>query len=292
MNTTLDSAARTLRKKTGAAFQIAEISLPRPLRLPGVRLAYYTGLNFGDMLSLITVQHFLKSKVRYGHYRGADILAIGSILDPLQKWGNPRKPLIWGSGLIQPGPQWRGDPIDVRAVRGHLTKSRVESCIEREIALGDPGLLVSRIFPELLGIRTRYSISIIPHIFDMGSDELADAKRINPAVHIISPKAPPYVVLEQIAASKVVLSSSLHGLICADALGIPNYWCPMSNKLEGGSYKFEDYYSIYNLAPDPLRLTTAITEDLSTARHTRIRDMIGSIQESLQDSFPTVDLQG
>lgn len=44
---------------------------------------------------------------------------------------------------------------------------------------------------------------------------------------------------------KCVLSSSLHGLIVADALGVPNRRIVLSDKIIGGDLKFDDYYSVY-----------------------------------------------
>ena len=48
-------------------------------------------------------------------------------------------------------------------------------------------------------------------------------------------------ILDFIAGSKVILSSSLHGLIFSHSLGIPALY--LSNQ---SPYKFKDYYSVYD----------------------------------------------
>lgn len=48
-------------------------------------------------------------------------------------------------------------------------------------------------------------------------------------------------ILDFIAGSKVILSSSLHGLIFSHSLGVPALY--LSNQ---PPYKFKDYYSVYD----------------------------------------------
>ena len=48
-------------------------------------------------------------------------------------------------------------------------------------------------------------------------------------------------ILDFIAGSKVILSSSLHGLIFSHSLGVPALY--LSNQ---SPYKFKDYYSVYD----------------------------------------------
>ena len=47
--------------------------------------------------------------------------------------------------------------------------------------------------------------------------------------------------LRAIGECEMIASSSLHGLIVADALGIPNWRVSFARELKGGDFKFRDY---------------------------------------------------
>jgi pyruvyltransferase len=48
-------------------------------------------------------------------------------------------------------------------------------------------------------------------------------------------------VVDQILDCELILSSSLHGLIIADAYGVPNVWMKCSDKTFDGAFKYQDY---------------------------------------------------
>lgn len=246
------------RWKIRSARYLAKSHIPRPLRRQAVHLSYYNGGNFGDALSPLVTEFALGAPVVESHFAGADLSAIGSILDPLQRWGNRLNPIVWGSGFIQEGGRWKGRSIRPVAVRGVLTRERVQHLAEPRIPLGDPGLLVRRIFPEFLDVQKRYRVSLIPHISESFDPIVAELRQQDPGLHVINVRSDPRRVLEEIAASGVVFSSSLHGLVCSDALGVPNAWTPLSAKLEGREYKFIDYYSAFGRAPNPLIAAEAL----------------------------------
>jgi len=56
----------------------------------------------------------------------------------------------------------------------------------------------------------------------------------------ISPSWDPLEVVRQIGSCKRIVTSSLHGMIVADAFGIPRR-VEICNKLDGGTFKFRDY---------------------------------------------------
>ena len=63
----------------------------------------------------------------------------------------------------------------------------------------------------------------------------------NQGVKIIDICAGEKEFINELLEVENVISSSLHGLIMADAYGIPNARVNISNKLIGGHFKFKDY---------------------------------------------------
>ena len=69
----------------------------------------------------------------------------------------------------------------------------------------------------------------------------------------------------------------------ADALGIPNQWFVASNELIGGRHKFDDYYSIFDIEPEPIRLPRA---SLATLCEGYARTGLEGRKQALIESFP------
>jgi pyruvyltransferase len=66
-------------------------------------------------------------------------------------------------------------------------------------------------------------------------------KRYNREIHFIDIQANPFSVIREIDKCQNILSSSLHGLVFADALNIPNAWSELSDRVSGKGFKFRDY---------------------------------------------------
>lgn len=274
------------RWKIRSARYLAQSKIPHALRHQAVHLGFYNGRNFGDILSKRVTEFVLGERVVEGHYAGADLTAIGSILGVLEKWKNPHSPYIWGSGFIEEGGRWKGRDVHPVAVRGELTRERLAHMADVPLVMGDPGLLVKRLYPTLGLVEKRYDVTVIPHIRDKWSDEVRRLRKRRLRINIIDAQAGPELVLEQIAASELVLSSSLHGLVCSDALGVPNQWTPITDGVEGSGYKFRDYYSAFGVEPEPMGLDRALqsTEDLKA--NWEPFDQIDRICDDLVRVFP------
>jgi hypothetical protein len=78
------------------------------------------------------------------------------------------------------------------------------------------------------------------------------------------------------ASCQRIVSSSLHGLILADALGIPNMWDPYPPADPGDGFKYRDYASAYGerIAPYEWRLAD---QRLVAAKQAALRAAVQSL---------------
>jgi len=231
---------------------------------------YYAGhlANMGDQLNI----HIIKACFGYDIARHkslvSDMCAIGSCLSGVtfsdelshrmvQYISGMIFPTIyvWGTGFLNETdgkrPFFRKNTI-LCAVRGCLTKKRLEKTLDRnlDIPTADGGLLASELLPSK--VEKVNAVGIIPHFreldnpcFQMLADRLPNSKLINVTEEPLS-------VIHDIASCDSIISSSLHGLIVADSLGIPNRHLIASEAPLGDGFKFRDYYSAFDVPYNPL----------------------------------------
>ena len=90
---------------------------------------------------------------------------------------------------------------------------------------------------------------MIPHYTDQNHPWI-NAVRKEEGVNVINIRVGFEDFVLEVLACERVLSSSLHGLICADAYGIPNRRMVLRDELIGGDFKFLDYYGAMSLIPE------------------------------------------
>jgi hypothetical protein len=172
------------------------------------------------------------------HRRPAEarLAGVGSILGSMPPQFDGA---IWGSGLMQD----RSYPLPrakVLAVRGHLTRERIGA--PDGVALGDPGLLVAR---RVQQSAARWDVGLIPHADHRSHAAFqALAETTGLRVRLIDVRRTASRTVREIAACTAVVTTSLHGLVTADAIGIPAVWTTLDPPLSGGDFKFFDYESV------------------------------------------------
>ncbi|MEI3846837.1 MULTISPECIES: polysaccharide pyruvyl transferase family protein [unclassified Microbacterium] len=141
-----------------------------------------------------------------------------------------------------------GGEITVVGLRGPLTLDalrRAGLSTDRIRFLGDPGLLIDRIYPELMSLSViKNRVVFIPHYRER------HLYRSTKQLTIVDIDAPAFEVARSIAQAEFVYSSSLHGLIWAHALGRPAH--PVAPNAAGeASFKYRDYCESIGLAFNP-----------------------------------------
>ena len=175
-------------------------------------------------------------------------LGMGSILERATD-----SSMILGSGFIAQPDSPVNLPGSIIAVRGKLSRAAISNC--PDVLLGDPMVLLSLIYSASTG--KKHKIGLVPHV-----SQVNYFRRIAPkGVIIIDPAAEPWSVIQSIAESDFIMSQSLHGLIVADALEIPNLWIKPATQMIGGDFKFLDYFSTLDSSKEPQILTKDLLEN-------------------------------
>ncbi|MFA5921275.1 MAG: polysaccharide pyruvyl transferase family protein [Methylococcaceae bacterium] len=212
--------------------------------------------NFGDILNPVLVSKLIGKNIlniRAEYYEKEHYLVIGSILQYANK-----QSIVWGSGFISSDSQCHEKPLKVCAVRGPLSRQKlIESGIECPEVYGDPALLLPMVYNPK--IEKKYKIGIIPHYIDKDNKWIKEIQNTNEDILVIDLiNKNPLEVANLILSCERVGSSSLHGLIVADAYQIPSLWLEFSDSLIiGGHFKFLDYFaSIGKNIKKPLLIKT------------------------------------
>ncbi|UJR16733.1 hypothetical protein I4U23_003633 [Adineta vaga] len=218
--------------------------------------------NFGDKLSYILVSTMVGSNISIMNDIQPDLfceksklLAIGSIMDFAC-----RNDVIWGSGILNPlkFPFYFDssliNTLDIRAVRGPRTRNLLMNKYNLTLPkiYGDPALLLPYYLPSYKkSMKPIISILLILHYVDVEKKLLSSGLNQIVTVHTFLPWNE---LINLILESKFVISTALHGIVVAEAFGIPARLLksPLLNL-----FKFHDYYEGTNRT---LRYATTIEQ--------------------------------
>ena len=196
------------------------------------------GVNIGD-----TLDKPLAEKIGAYH----KILGCGTVLRNVKDGIE-----IWGTGWDGFRNMSHRRPGKIHAVRGPLTSAVFPkwgySWKMDEKVYGDPGILLP-LYWKSYREEKNYEAGWIPHFKD--PRELPGARTISPRTDNIQK------FVEAMTQCKEIYSSSLHGLIFADAYGIPSQWVTVSwanETTRPWRFKYDDYYASLGLETEPVEL--------------------------------------
>lgn len=212
------------------------------------------GNNFGDVLTPLLFDRLCGVQLEWVEREDAELFAVGSIAELI-----PRgyRGLVIGSGCMFDEPI-ELDGALVLALRGVLT-ARLAGL--HPPLLADLGLLA----PDL--------IQAIPdRDLPIGTVRAGGDPR-PPMGVTLDPQSDAIELIRTAARCQSIVSSSLHGLILADALGIPNMWDPYPT---APPFKFRDYASAYGERIEPYQWRVA--DQIQVAeKQAALREILASV---------------
>lgn len=261
--------------KSGRAPALAENAVP---------IRYWNRIrNVGDSANpdIIAQVSQLKPSFCFND-KAPHVLGIGSVLF----MATPAS-VIWGSGVLDPRhPLAAIPPSQVRALRGQLSLQHLQQHlgVGGDVALGDPGMLVTDL-PEIKALQSsttkRYRYAVIPH-HDMFHNEYFQTIARSGDALLLDVRLGLNDFIAGLLSAEIVVSQSLHGLIFAEALGLPHVWISHTQD-EVWQFKFRDWFSTTQ-SPErkPLSLGLPLEKLRSEAR------LSGSTidREALRAAFP------
>lgn len=234
-------------------------------------------VNFGDYLSLKLVERIVGSPIRV--YKKTPkkhekkLLAIGSLF----YFANDDD-VIWGTGIngkTLNKKDYKFTHLDIRSVRGPLTRAFLMKHFHMDCPeiYGDPGLLIPYFFPEFKRKQNpSYDYIIIPHFTE---EDLFLKEEWENVVYSTEPWDQ---IIEKILDSRLVIASSLHGIIVAEAFGIPARLLRVTEN--NNIFKYQDYY--YGTNRPNFRYATSVEEALEMGGETPFRCDL----KKLYEAFP------
>jgi|TARA_B100001964_G_C14019187_1_gene503027 hypothetical protein len=193
--------------------------------------------NFGDIITPFIFSHYKIKFQEAESLESANCISTGSVARFAKE-----NDLVLGSGII-----FMNDNLHPKAiwkfVRGPFSRLRVlASGGKCPNLFGDPALLLPNLYKES---KKEFEIGLVPHYFDKDKFKNQSPSKIK-IIDIVNSN--PLEVVKDITSCKKIISTSLHGIICAHAYGIPAAWLKVSN-LFGDDIKFYDYYASVNMVP-------------------------------------------
>ncbi|SKC35880.1 polysaccharide pyruvyl transferase family protein [Krasilnikoviella flava] len=246
-----------------------------------VPLNYFTYRpNFGDLLSPWLVEQMTGREVVVADRKKPHYVVIGSIINQATA-----KSIVWGSGTYgTEGKDEVSPKAHYAAVRGPLTRAKLGASrgfgIRAPEIYGDPALLLPLYYMPEVPVTHEYGVVV------RWSERRWAQATFGPGVKMIDfARSDVEAVIRELLSCKRIVTSSLHGLIVADAYGIPNAWLA-SDSPRGGVYKFYDYFA----SVDKFRNPQALDLAAGPVTQERLRDSLTFDDEAITyDYRPLLD---
>lgn len=187
--------------------------------------------NLGDNLNK-PILEWLGYDIEYtGRNTQGKLVGIGSIISCVRP-----NDIVWGAGIMRDRTKLEHTQYATfLAVRGKKTRDLlIKAGAQVPEVYGDPAILLPLMYKP--DVKEIHKVGYIPHYIDKGTKLIPENAFIID-IQTLDWKS----FVDQVCQCQTIVSSSLHGLIIAEAYGKQAHWARYSDKVIGGEFKFRDY---------------------------------------------------
>lgn len=278
-----------IRKKVKQSFSLLQrnkyTTQGKKIKINQVNLEWVPNGNLGDELAPVIYSWMLerrniKKDTKINH--SVHLMTVGSMVG---SWNFDA--VIWGSGvhvfsnMNRIYSLRRMQNLDVRAVRGPITRNALRACgHECPEVYGDPVVLMPLIYtPDKVEKKYKTSFVLHYHADSQWRQELEQYIDLHSLE--IGTDDYKYYIREMVSSEKII-SSSLHGIILAEAYGIPAVFLNTGGYVDEALMKYYDWY--YSTGRYSVKIARSL-EEAFLMEPMPIPDL-DKMQEGLLNSFP------
>lgn len=204
--------------------------------LPFKYYKYPHRFNVGDVIPPHILSHFRPDLVlkKTNARACGKLLLVGSVMGAVMPADT-----VLGAGVLRETDTLRFAPwCKFLSVRGALSRERVIACGGTcPRVYGDPALLLPLMYTPTVPVT--HEVGIVPHFVDKHLVHEGLAK--GGSWKLVDVFLPWQEFVRELLSCERIVSSSLHGLVIAEAYGLPVEWAVLSDKVIGNGFKFRDY---------------------------------------------------
>ena len=176
--------------------------------------------------------------------------------------------------LLGPGAGYDSIPrrnYQIYALRGQLTARAMKA--PADIPLGDPAVLISRLYQPKIAASDRPPVVFVPHWTTMELGGWEEPCQRSGCV-LVDPRTEYLSVFDLIASARLVIAESMHAAIIADAFRVP--WIPVvcTHRMD---FKWRDWLSPLRLDYEPHMLGAPELQWLALTSQDQSREVGGEL---------------
>ena len=229
-------------------------------------------MNFGDVMTSYIIERLTGEVPEYSN-EDSHVLMCGSVLDQ-----SDENSIVLGAGFMRHDNDFAG-AADIPLVRGLLSLYKLQRMGYASNAMvGDPALIMPMLYKP--NMRKRHRVGLVPNYIDY---DLSVNEYSRDFDSIIDVTQPIERVIDSISECKLIVSSSLHGIIIAHAYGIPAAWVQLSDNVAGDGFKYRDY--IMTNAPQMPMYASSIKSPIFALGDHRNKELVYQTIKDTLDVF-------